>query len=43
MAAGPNPVDFMAAVAMHMPCLVICELLGVPVRDRHDSHTATKT
>jgi cytochrome P450 len=41
MAAGPRPVDFVQAMSMPIPCLVICELLGVPARDRHDFHSAT--
>jgi cytochrome P450 len=33
--AGPKPVDLMEAVALPVPSLVICELLGVPYAD-HD-------
>ncbi|QUQ64178.1 cytochrome P450 [Kutzneria sp. CA-103260] len=33
--AGPNPVDLVAAFALPVPSLVICELLGVPY-DGHD-------
>jgi len=40
--AGP-PVDLVSAFALPIPSLVICELLGVPYRDRErfqrDSHT----
>lgn len=31
--AGPKPVDLVAAFALPLPSLVICELLGVPYRD----------
>jgi cytochrome P450 len=34
MATGPQPTDFMRAVAMPLPSLVICHLLGVPADDR---------
>lgn len=33
--AGPKPVDLMAAFALPVPSLVICQLLGVPYAD-HD-------
>jgi cytochrome P450 len=33
--AGPKPVDLVAAFALPVPSLVICELLGVPYAD-HD-------
>ncbi|GAB3930684.1 cytochrome P450 [Kribbella albertanoniae] len=33
--AGPNPADLMAALALPIPSLVICELLGVPY-ENHD-------
>ncbi|MFL6121292.1 cytochrome P450 [Actinophytocola sp.] len=33
--AGPNPVDLVAAFALPVPSLVICQLLGVPYAD-HD-------
>lgn len=35
MLAGPRPVDLVAALALPVPSLVICELLGVPYDD-HD-------
>jgi cytochrome P450 len=35
MLAGPRPVDLMQALALPVPSLVICELLGVPYAD-HD-------
>jgi cytochrome P450 len=31
---GPNPTDLVAAFALPLPLLVICELLGVPYGDR---------
>ncbi|MGI5149453.1 cytochrome P450 [Plantactinospora sp. CA-294935] len=35
MLAGPRPVDLVRALALPVPSLVICELLGVPYED-HD-------
>jgi len=35
MLAGPRPVDLVQALALPVPSLVICELLGVPYAD-HD-------
>ncbi|GGT22891.1 cytochrome P450 [Nonomuraea spiralis] len=32
--AGPNPADLVEALALPVPSLVICELLGVPYADR---------
>jgi cytochrome P450 len=34
MLAGGRPVDLVAALALPVPLFVICELLGVPYRDR---------
>ncbi|WP_433253808.1 cytochrome P450 [Streptosporangium sp. CA-135522] len=34
MLAGPNPADLVEAIALPVPSLVICELLGVPYADR---------
>ncbi len=34
MLAGPNPADLLEALALPVPTLVICELLGVPYADR---------
>lgn len=34
MVAGPEPVDLLEAIALPLPILVICELLGVPYADR---------
>ncbi|MFF4661321.1 cytochrome P450 [Streptomyces sp. NPDC001381] len=33
--AGSTPLDFMDAFAFPLPAHVICDLLGVPVEDRH--------
>jgi cytochrome P450 len=40
--AGPRPVDLIEALALPIPCLVICELLGVPYADRDGFHEATE-
>ncbi|MCF3135056.1 cytochrome P450 family protein [Streptomyces olivochromogenes] len=40
--AGP-PTDLMAALAVPLPMGVICELLGIPEKDRHDFRTWTNT
>jgi cytochrome P450 len=34
--AGPEAVDLMAALAVPLPLIVICELLGIPEPDRPD-------
>lgn len=39
MLAGPTPTDLVEALALPVPSLVICELLGVPYAD-HDSFQA---
>jgi biflaviolin synthase len=39
--AGP-PADLTAAVLSPFPVAVICELMGVPVADRHDMHSWTQ-
>ena len=36
LAGAGRPVDFHEAVSFPLPALVICELLGVPYRDRED-------
>ncbi|WP_329453915.1 cytochrome P450 [Streptomyces sp. NBC_01497] len=41
IAAGPETFDFVEAMALPIPCLVICELLGVPYEDRDGFHHAT--
>ncbi len=38
MAAAPQPVDFVQAVALPLPITMICELLGVPFEDRERFH-----
>ncbi|MEU5839971.1 cytochrome P450 [Streptomyces diacarni] len=40
--AGPETFDFVQAMALPIPCLVICELLGVPYEDRDGFHHATE-
>ncbi|WP_328608552.1 cytochrome P450 [Amycolatopsis sp. NBC_00345] len=42
LAAGPKPADLVQALALPIPCLVICELLGVPYGDRDGFHHATE-
>jgi cytochrome P450 len=41
--AGPKPADFCEFFALPIPSLVICEMLGVPYRDRAmiNQHSAT--
>jgi cytochrome P450 len=41
-AGADGPVDFVEQVALPIPCLVICELLGVPYTDRDQFHHATE-
>ncbi|WP_261575785.1 cytochrome P450, partial [Frankia gtarii] len=43
IAAGPETFDFVQAMSLPIPCLVICELLGVPYADRDGFHHATET
>ncbi|MDG9706338.1 cytochrome P450 [Streptomyces sp. DH37] len=38
MAAAGSPADLVAGLCSPLPLTVICELLGVPVRDRDDFH-----
>jgi cytochrome P450 len=40
--AGGEPVDLVAQLALPIPSLVICELLGVPYEDRDQFHHATE-
>ncbi|WP_067662336.1 cytochrome P450 [Nocardia miyunensis] len=41
IAEGPETFDFVEAMSLPIPCLVICELLGVPYADRDGFHEAT--
>jgi cytochrome P450 len=41
IANGPSPVDLVEHLALPIPCLIICELLGVPYADRDGFHHAT--
>ncbi|TDU87845.1 hypothetical protein EV138_1377 [Kribbella voronezhensis] len=41
--AGPKPVDLVETLALPLPSLVICELLGVPYADRSLFHRLGKT
>ncbi len=41
IAAGPETFDFVEAMSLPIPCLMICELLGVPYEDRDGFHHAT--
>ncbi|MGI8459323.1 MAG: cytochrome P450 [Propionibacteriaceae bacterium] len=43
MATGGAPADLMAAFAVPLPSLVICELLGVPSEDRVDFQRRSDT
>ncbi|WP_406691858.1 cytochrome P450 [Saccharopolyspora sp. ID03-671] len=42
IAATDGPVDLVQALCLPIPCLVICELLGVPYEDRDGFHGATE-
>jgi cytochrome P450 len=42
MGSTGEPVDLIAQLALPIPCLVICELLGVPYLDRDKFHHATE-
>jgi cytochrome P450 len=43
MLAGPRPADLFAGLALPVPSLVICELLGVPYEDRAFFQSRSKT
>jgi hypothetical protein len=43
MLAGPAPADLVAAFALPVPSLVICELLGVPYADHDFFQQASRT
>ena len=43
MLAGPKPADLVTALALPVPSLVICELLGVPYDDHDYFQHRTKT
>lgn len=42
LGASGAPVDLIQHLALPIPCLVICELLGVPYKDRDKFHHATE-
>jgi cytochrome P450 len=42
LGANGEPVDLIEHLALPIPCLVICELLGVPYRDRDEFHHSTE-
>ncbi len=42
LGANGAPVDLIHELALPIPCLVICELLGVPYGDRDQFHHATE-
>jgi cytochrome P450 len=43
MGTLPRPVDLVEHFSVPLPLLVICELLGVPVQDRHELHAWSDT
>jgi cytochrome P450 len=43
MLAGPNPVDLVEALALPIPSMVICDLMGVPYVERDLFHTMSRT
>ncbi|WNG18712.1 cytochrome P450 [Cystobacter fuscus] len=43
MLAGPRPTDLMAAFALPVASLIICELLGVPREDYEHLHVLSRT
>lgn len=42
IASETGPVDLVEALCLPIPCLVICEILGVPYEDRDGFHGATE-
>jgi cytochrome P450 len=42
LGSSGEPVDLIEHLALPIPCLVICELLGVPYEDRDKFHHATE-
>jgi cytochrome P450 len=43
MLAGPAPADFVEVLALPIPSMVICELLGVPYSERERFNALSKT
>lgn len=41
--AGPQPVDLVEALALPVPSLVICEMMGVSYEERHLFHDLSRT
>ncbi|MFC5745308.1 cytochrome P450 [Actinomadura rugatobispora] len=41
--AGPNPADLVEALALPVPSLVICEMMGVSYEERHLFHELSRT
>jgi cytochrome P450 len=41
--AGPNPVDLVEALALPVPSLVICDMMGVPYEERDLFHSLSRT